>query len=163
MEAFERLGSLDENLLSAAEHTDLCLLARAAGGEVYLEPQSVVTYVPPPPLAAFDLSYFRLRWSDAWNTATLERFRQKWDLRADDPGLRDLAEWLPNHRRLALQSVRRVLRVFGRRPARFVEKHLIAPLEAAANRKRFPLDRYARPAVEASCIARPEFVLKNVA
>ena len=48
-EVFERLGPLDEQLLSVHEHIDLGLLVRAAGGSVYIEPRSVITYVPPPP------------------------------------------------------------------------------------------------------------------
>jgi glycosyltransferase involved in cell wall biosynthesis len=146
MEVFDRLGPLDEGLLSAAEHTDLCLLARAAGGSVYLEPSSVVTYVPPPPLEPSDLPYYRLRWSEAWNTATLERFRAKWNLADDDPGLVSLAKWLPSHRRIALEPVRRVLKVFGRRPARLVEKMLVAPIERTVNRAQFPIHLYVKPA-----------------
>src|SRR5262245_23817521 len=41
-EVFERLGRLDEGLRSMAEHTDLCMLARRSGGEVYFEPAASV-------------------------------------------------------------------------------------------------------------------------
>lgn len=149
-DAFERLGPLDERLLSACEHTDLCLLAWQAGATVYLEPSSVVTYVPPPPLESSDLPYFRLRWSQAWNNATLERFREKWNLDADDPGMLALAQWLPKHRRLALEPIRRVLKAFGRRPARFVENRLMIPIEGAINRVQFPVARYAKPTTRAA-------------
>jgi GT2 family glycosyltransferase len=151
MEAFDRLGPLDEGLLSACEHTDLCLLAREAGGEVFLEPSSVVTYVPPPPLASSDLPYFRLRWSDAWNTASVERFREKWNLAADDPSMLSLAQWLPKHRGLALEPIRKVLKTFGRRPARWLEKRVVAPLEAVINRVQFPAARFARPLAPVAC------------
>lgn len=137
-DVLDRVGPLDERLLSAAEHTDLCLLVRRGGGEVYLEPASVVTYVPPPPFESADLQYFQLRWSDAWNQATIERFREKWCLAADDPGLAALGERLAEHRRLTLEPYRRVLRLFGRPAARWIEKVLIAPLEQAANRRKFP-------------------------
>jgi GT2 family glycosyltransferase len=142
MDVFDRLGPLDEQLMSAAEHADLCLLARAAGGEVYLEPKSVVTYVPPPPFEPWDLPYFQLRWSDAWNRASIERFREKWQLAADDPGMRALDAWLAGHRRLALEPFRRALRVFGRKPAKWVEKVFLAPIEQVANRARFPHHRH---------------------
>ncbi len=136
--AFDQLGPLDERLLSAAQHTDFCLLARARGGTIYLEPKSMVTVVPPPPFEPADLDYFQLRWSDAWNRATLERFRDKWDLPADDPGLRKLADELAEHRRLTLEPYRRLLRLLGRPAARWFERVVIAPLEEAANRRRFP-------------------------
>ncbi|MEX0678581.1 MAG: glycosyltransferase [Pirellulales bacterium] len=143
MDVFARLGPLDERLVSALEHTDLCLSARGCGGEVYLEPSSVVTYLPPPPFDACDLEYFQIRWSDAWNRATLARFREKWELAEDDPGLQALAERLADHRRLTLEPYRRVLRLFGRKPARWVEKVLIAPLELAANRRKIPAAPHA--------------------
>ncbi len=146
MEAFERVGPLDERLMSASEHTDLCLLTRAAGGEVYMEPNSVVTYLPPPPFEPTDLPYFRLRWSHAWNEISIERFRQKWDLSADDPSQTSLRNWLTSHRQLTLTPYRKFLRAFGRTPARFVERALMGPLERAANRMSYPIERYATEA-----------------
>lgn len=138
MEVFACLGPLDERLASAAEHTDLCLSVRSRGGEVYREPTSVVTYMPPPPFEPFDLPYFQLRWSDAWNRATIERFCEKWELPQDDPGIRALAERLTDHRRLTLEPIRRLLRLLGRKPAQWVEKVLLGPIEQAANRRQFP-------------------------
>ena len=44
MSVFERLGPLDEGLLSNSEHGDLCLSVREAGGEIWLEPASQITY-----------------------------------------------------------------------------------------------------------------------
>ncbi len=110
-DAYERLGPLDEGLMSALEHVDLCLAVREAKGTVYTEPESVVTYVPPPPFRGDDLRYFLLRWSDAWNRASLERFAEKWRLPADDPKLLSIAGWLRHHRRLAIP---RFVRVFGK-------------------------------------------------
>lgn len=137
-DALARLGPLDEQLRSAADDIDLCLRVREQGGSVYLEPRAIVTHVAPPRFETSDLQYFQLRWSDAWNRSTIERFRLKWQLAADDPGLRALAERLDDHRRLTLEPYRRLLRMFGRGPARWVERNLIAPLEQAVNRHRFP-------------------------
>jgi GT2 family glycosyltransferase len=141
MDTFQRLGPLDEALLSAAEHTDLCLLVRAAGGEVYLEPKSVVTYVPASRFDPTDLPYYQLRWSHAWNEATLDRFGSKWDLPADDPGLCALRKWLSGHRRLAFEPSRQASRIFGRRGAKWLDKLVFAPWEEASNRVRFPAVR----------------------
>ena len=72
-EVFDRLGPLDEALRSTREHIDLSLAVQQAGGEIWFEPASVVTYVPPPPFRWFDVPYFLVRWSEAWNTASFSR------------------------------------------------------------------------------------------
>ena len=145
MSAFEQVGPLDEGLWSAAQHTDFCLLARAHGGSIYLEPTATVTSECPASFEPEDLDYFQLRWSDAWNRATLDHLREKWNLPADDPGLRQLSDELAEHRRLTLEPYRRVLRLFGRPAARWFERILIAPLEEAANRRRYPLPAASQP------------------
>ena len=83
-EVFDQIGPLDENLLSVREHDDLCLVIREKGGSVYLEPNSVVSYVHPPPLALSDFSYFTLRWSEKWIKASLQHFHKKWNLDMDE-------------------------------------------------------------------------------
>lgn len=80
---FERTGWLDEALLSSKEHVDFCISVQRAGGSIYLEPDSVVTYLGAPPLAVGDLPYYMLRWSDAWELASLHRLRDKWGLTED--------------------------------------------------------------------------------
>lgn len=80
---FERTGPLDENLLSTREHLDFCMLVTRAGGTIYAERSVIVTYVPGPPLQWSDLPFFMLRWSDAWDLASLKHFRSKWDLTDD--------------------------------------------------------------------------------
>jgi GT2 family glycosyltransferase len=142
MEALAQIGPLDEELLAATEHSDLCLLARRSGGEVYFEPASIVTYIPPTSFEASDRPYFQLRWSHAWVDASLKRFQEKWDLTADDPGLAGARKWMILHRQKMLEPYRRVLRLFGRGAARWVENGLVGPLEQAVNRVRFPRHRY---------------------
>lgn len=75
----DRLGPLDEKL-SHHEHIDICMAAREAGGSVYVEPKAVTSHVPPPPCEWWDLPYFMLRWSEAWNVASARRFNEKWDV-----------------------------------------------------------------------------------
>lgn len=82
-EIFEQTGPLDEGLLSTREHLDFCMLVTQAGGSVYAERDVIVTYVPGPPLKWSDLGFFMLRWSDAWDLASLEHFIAKWDLAED--------------------------------------------------------------------------------
>ncbi|RAM51206.1 MAG: glycosyltransferase family 2 protein [Hapalosiphonaceae cyanobacterium JJU2] len=83
-EIFDRIGLLDERLLSTREHIDFCLTVTYAGGTIYCEPASVVTYVPGLKLQLPELFFFMLRWSDAWETASLEHFAQKWQLTTND-------------------------------------------------------------------------------
>lgn len=81
---FERVGLLDEQLLSTREHIDFSITVNNAGGKIYCEPDSVATYVPDSGFEWSDLTYFMLRWSDAWETASLEHFMNKWDLTKKD-------------------------------------------------------------------------------
>lgn len=83
-EIFEQLGLLDEALLNTKEHVDFCIMVAQAGGTVYFEPTSVVTYVPGPPLKWTDIPYYMLRWSDTWELSSLHRLRDKWNLTEDE-------------------------------------------------------------------------------
>ena len=80
---FEELGYFDEEMLNTKEHIDFCLGVMEAGYKVYFEPASLVTYVPAVPLQWSDLHYYMLRWSNDWETKSLLRMRQKWDLAED--------------------------------------------------------------------------------
>ena len=80
---FDRVGMLDEAFLNTKEHLDFCMTVREAGEKVYFEPDCVVTYVPGPPLEISDLHYYMLRWSNAWQLASLKRMREKWNLAED--------------------------------------------------------------------------------
>ncbi len=80
---FEELGNFDEEMLNTKEHIDFCLGVMQAGYKVYFEPDSLVTYVPAVPLKWSDLQYYMLRWSDDWESKSLIRMRQKWDLAED--------------------------------------------------------------------------------
>jgi hypothetical protein len=99
-ELFERMGPLDEGLLSVQEHADFFLTAQELGVTAFLEPRSVVTYVTAERLAPSDLPYFMLRWSVRWTTASMARFNAKWgfDRRGHNP-----IGWANHHRRTALE------------------------------------------------------------
>lgn len=145
-EDFRRVGGLDEQMLSTRENLDFCMAIVAAGGTIYIEPRSRITYLPPAPLAFADVSFFALRWSDAWDLASFERFRSKWDLEEDhyfqaqyrNVGWRrrslmmqgSLLSWLPHWRlragaeRLLRPIERRINRLIARRHA---NRHETAP------------------------------------
>jgi GT2 family glycosyltransferase len=80
-EVLDRVGGMDEGLLTTREHLDFCQRVLDAGGTVYFEPASVVTYRMPPPFALTDLPYFMLRWSDKWTRETLTHFANKYGIK----------------------------------------------------------------------------------
>ena len=104
-EVFERLGLMDEEIMSTRDHVDFGLTICAAGETIYFEPESVVAYMRPPPLRWSDIPYYLLRWSEAWNQATFRRVNEKWGLNDDFAELQ--RTWLQPHRRLALMGLRR--------------------------------------------------------
>lgn len=98
-EVISRFGPLDEKLLSTPEHIDLCLAVQEAGGRVFYEPASVVTYLSDVDYRLSDLDYFRLRWSDAWNESSLRHFGEKWRFAEDSPFFVQHRDWLKSHQR----------------------------------------------------------------
>ena len=81
---FNQIGLLDEKLFNTREHIDFSMTVTNAGYKIFCEPDSVTTYVNDSGFARSDLAYFMLRWSDAWEVASLEHFMQKWDLTKKD-------------------------------------------------------------------------------
>ncbi|GAC1311986.1 MAG: hypothetical protein NVS2B3_16950 [Vulcanimicrobiaceae bacterium] len=120
----KRLGDFDEGLLSANDHVDLSLLAGAAGATLWVEPESVVNQLLPEtlPRGWSDLPFFFLRWSDAWNRPSIEHFRAKWDIAADDAALAEDYRWISNR-----------------------WKHVFVPLVAPLTRHLRPHARRLRP------------------
>ena len=137
-ETLERIGRLDEHLLNTKEHVDLCLTVTEAGGSIYFEPASVVTYVPVP-LTWRDVPFYMLRWSDAWEAASLRRLGDKWRL-TEDQYFKNRSERLGWRRRnYMVKPISRRL-AFGRRFS-WLENALVR-LEKVLNRRL--AERYAR-------------------
>lgn len=99
---FKRTGGLlDEGMMATREHIDFCFMVVEAGGTIYSDRTSVVTTdtigisanktglmewfgkVQLPDFQLYDLPYFMLRWSDAWDLASLTHLRNKWNLTED--------------------------------------------------------------------------------
>lgn len=109
---FDECGKLDENNMSNLEHVDLCMAVRSKGGEVYFEPESVVTYVPER-LRCGELPYFMLRWSDRWTRHTHERFLQKWHAEEGKPHY-TIIDFGRQYRGLGMPRLRkRAVELFG--------------------------------------------------
>jgi GT2 family glycosyltransferase len=109
---FERVGLLDEQLRSAAEHSDFCISVRAAGGRIVFEPQAAVNQLLPLPFPhdVASLPFFLSRWSEERNRASLARLCAKYAIAADDPGIRGYAGWLAERRQLMFAHFLRPLR-----------------------------------------------------
>lgn len=122
---FEKVGPFDPKMLSVLEHFDFCLTVQEAGGKIWFEPGSVMTYIPPPPLAWSDLPFFLRRWSEEWNAISIDRFREKWNL---NERFRPTSAFF---RRRRLMPVEPLLRWAGRTWGEEAEKRLIQALSSA--------------------------------
>lgn len=142
MQAFEKIGALDEGLLNHAEHADLSLSIRQAGGTVFIEPASRITYVPPRKLSDEDRHFFELRWSEAWNEASLNHFIRKWELTPRHREIRVARWWMRHHRRYGSRVLAHVRKLFGPRFTHYAQQVGFAQAEAMVNRWRFPPRRY---------------------
>jgi len=146
-EDFRRVGGLDEQMLSTRENLDFCMAIAAAGGTMYIEPRSRITYLFPIRMALADVPFFALRWSDAWDLASFDHFRRKWRLVEDGYFLKQyrnvgwrrrglmmhsgLLRWLPHWRLRAgaewlLRPIER--RINGIIARRYAGRHGTAPL-----------------------------------
>lgn len=154
-DVFDRVGPLDEALLSTPEHLDLCLLVRAAGGSVWFEPESVVNYVPATRLRRGDARFYMLRWSERWNRASLAHFKRKWAIADDDPFLAGHHMWLTDKRMLVLgpawRAAQRALGWRGSRAAAVAFERIAARFLLPDERDRIR----ARPAVPRRAASAP--------
>lgn len=133
----KEIGGLDEGIKTAPSHIDLCLTIREKGGEIYFEPEAMVTYLIPSTLAMSDISLFNHRWSDNLNRESLEYFRTKWNLATDDPFINRHYRWMAHHRQMILKPIKeKIAKVFpwGLKFATWVYEKIIFPVEVALNR-----------------------------
>lgn len=116
MDVIEKLGAFDEGLKTACEHLDFALSVRDAGGEVYVEPTSIVTYVTPPPFEWYDFPFFLWRWSDRANQDTINHFCSKWNISSNGGYGSGILRWCKSHRYLAWKPLEtRYRRLFPKR------------------------------------------------
>jgi len=135
-DVFEKIGPFDESILNTKEHLDFCMNVMATGRTVYFEPDSVVTYVPGPPLAWRDLHFYMLRWSNEWELVSLARLQEKWNL-AEDGYFKHKYKALGWRRRDAiLQPFLDKLGLVNRRslPNKLLMFGLLAPVETTINK-----------------------------
>lgn len=101
---FAEVGHFDVGMLNTKEHLDFCMTVLATGKTVYFEPDSIVTYVPGPPLALSDVHFYMLRWSNDWTYWSLKYLQEKWNLAADGAYFKNRYRRLNWRRRTTLIS-----------------------------------------------------------
>jgi glycosyltransferase involved in cell wall biosynthesis/Flp pilus assembly pilin Flp len=85
-DVFARFGELDEGLLATKEHIDFSMTVWNGGGQILLDPRSIVTFRHPDkvnPVKLMDWPFFILRWSPEWQRSSLKHFQNKWGRGAD--------------------------------------------------------------------------------
>ncbi len=144
----DEIGPLDEQLLSMGDHEDLMLTAARRGRETWFEPASVVTYLTMIPLDEDEIGYWRLRWSDAFNGASLDHFARQWqiDPRRGWPGharqwaASERTRWMHGRTRLHSYAGRALRRAFWTpaiaNPARGLEDRAIGRRRSRPERAR---------------------------
>ncbi|MEM9087689.1 MAG: glycosyltransferase [Cyanobacteria bacterium P01_F01_bin.53] len=164
-------GLLDEGMLATREHIDFCFMVTEASGRIYSDRTAVVTtdtvgidsnkaglikwfgQLELPEFKLYDLPYFMLRWSDAWDLSSLNHLRKKWNLTEDRYFKKRYAK-LGDRRRelLVLPLVQRL--TFGRGSDR-LEK-LLAAIERKINH--YLYNRYLKKYPEAPHPIQPATV-----
>ncbi len=128
-ECFDRVGKLDEQLLSYFPDKDFGMTVCEAGGEIYFEPRAVVSFTATQPVAWSDVPFFALRWSDLWNDMSLRRFHEKWRLAPDDPASTTCHAWGTEVRQSFLWRIRPVIDRLTAGRSFWIEQRILAPLE----------------------------------
>ena len=91
MDAFESIGPLDEKLLTTREPVDLCLSVQRAGGSVWLEPSSMISYSVPKTFTWADLRYNLWRWNADAALSPIEHFQNKWGVKVETKRVSNVA------------------------------------------------------------------------
>lgn len=76
---FDRVSGFDETI-TAQEEIDMSLSLWHAGFTMIVEPSSVVTFLPPPPVFADEKEYYFLKWNPQTYAADYEHVARKWNL-----------------------------------------------------------------------------------
>jgi GT2 family glycosyltransferase len=117
-EAVAKVEPLDERLTATREHLDFGLQLQATGFALWFEPDSVVTYLTPPPFSRGDRRYFLLRWNDDFCRESTEWFYDKWDLPRDQKYRKWIDVHLEKRRRRAMGPWPRwALKLLGKKRA----------------------------------------------
>lgn len=101
-----KIGNFDEDLINFGQDIDFSLSVFAIGGTIYLEPQSIVNYLPVRELKFSDMPYYLLIWNYVWKRKSINYFQEKWGLAKDAKFINDLLDKAQQNTNLPLQSLK---------------------------------------------------------
>jgi len=107
---FSKIGNLDEGLMNCAQDIDFCLSVFAVGGTIYIEPESIVNYLPVTELRLSDTAYYILIWNYVWKRKSINHFQEKWGLGKDAKFISNMFEKVNQHSDLPFQRLKEFIK-----------------------------------------------------
>jgi glycosyltransferase involved in cell wall biosynthesis len=144
MEAYKALGKYNENIVNMYEYGDFLLRVQAQGKKIMLEPNSLVTYVPPRGVPSEDREFFELRWCEAWTELTYRSMAEQHGLTLDHPEWKLPHNFVRSQRMFGKNWLRKPRRWLGRNKLRWLERMLLVPIDVWINRIKYPARQYGR-------------------
>ncbi|AFY59183.1 putative glycosyltransferase [Rivularia sp. PCC 7116] len=109
---FRQIGSFDENLMNFAQGIDFSLSVFAAGGTIYLESESIVSYLKTTELKLSDIPYYLLIWNYVWKRKSIHHFQEKWGLAKNAKFITDALQQLNYSANLTFQPLKELIKPF---------------------------------------------------
>jgi glycosyltransferase involved in cell wall biosynthesis len=144
MEAYEEVGRYDEQIANAYDYSEFLLRFADQKGKVMLEPDSIVTFIPPNAILPEEREYFELRWSEAWTDITERRLADKFDLALNHPEGKSSHRFARAQRMLGKRWLKPIRRRLGHAKTRYIERHFLVPIEVLWNRRKYPPLKHSR-------------------
>ncbi|MBV6624784.1 MAG: glycosyltransferase [Rivularia sp. (in: Bacteria)] len=109
---FSQIGNFDESLMNFAQDIDFSLSVFAAGGTIYLEPESIVNYLKTTELRLSDIPYYLLIWNYVWKCKSIHHFQDKWGLAKNAKFIADALQELNYSISLPFQPLKELIKPF---------------------------------------------------
>jgi GT2 family glycosyltransferase len=107
-----KIGNLDNNLINFGQNIDFALSVFAVGGSIYLEPESIVNYLPVTELDFSDMPYYLLIWNYVWKRKSINYFQEKWGLTKNAKFINDALAQVNQNTSLPLRSLKELIKPF---------------------------------------------------
>ncbi len=101
-----KIGKFDENLINFGQEIDFSLSLFAVGENIYLEPKSIINYLPVTELKFSDMPYYFLIWNYLWKGKSINYFQEKWGLAKDAKFINDALRQINQHTSLPVRSLK---------------------------------------------------------
>jgi GT2 family glycosyltransferase len=108
----KKIGNLDNNLINFGQNIDFALSVFAVGGSIYLEPESIVNYLPVTELDFSDMPYYLLIWNYVWKRKSINYFQEKWGLTKNAKFINDALAQVNQNTSLPLRSLKELIKPF---------------------------------------------------